>query len=50
MGACILFFSTIGGFVPDLWHAGMFSMWGVLFSVVGGFVGVWVGYRVSNSF
>ncbi len=35
------------GFIPDLWHAGMFSMWGIFLGMVGGFVGLWVGYRVS---
>jgi hypothetical protein len=37
---------TIGGIIPDLWHAGMFSGWGILLSTIGALVGVWAVYRV----
>lgn len=40
--------STIGGFVPMLWHAGLFSLSSVLFSTIGGVIGIWVGYRLSE--
>jgi len=40
--------TTLGGFVPDLWHAGMFSLWGVVFGVVGGVAGLWLGVRMSD--
>ena len=36
---------TLGGLIPDLWHAGMFSGWGILLSTVGGVVGIWLTYR-----
>ena len=42
---CILIGSTIGGMIPELWDAGMFSYAGVLLSGVGAFIGLWVGYR-----
>jgi hypothetical protein len=38
--------SLVGGYVPSLWDAGIFSLWGVLFSALGGFAGIWVGYRM----
>ena len=38
---------VIGGMVPDLWHAGTFSMWGVVFSTIGGMVGIWAVYRYA---
>jgi uncharacterized membrane protein len=50
IGASILVCSTVAGFIPDLWHAGMFSMWGVFFSVLGGFFGLWVGYRINENY
>jgi hypothetical protein len=40
--------STLGGFVPMLWHASLFSLWGIVLSTVGGLVGIWAGYRVSH--
>ena len=42
--------SIVGGFVPSLWgDNSMFSPAGMLFSVVGGAVGVWAGYRASQN-
>ena len=40
--------STIGGFVPMLWHASMFSVSAVLMSTVGGVVGIWAVYRLGR--
>ena len=40
--------STIGGMVPQLWHAGMFSMWGMVLSTVGAVAGIWVGWRMTQ--
>ena len=37
--------STVGGFVPSLWEAGMFSMSGVLLTAIGGVIGIWFGYK-----
>lgn len=42
--------STVGGFVPELWGAGAFSAWGILFSGLGGFAGIWGGYRLWHMF
>lgn len=36
----------IGSFIPSLWGAGQFSLWSVAFFMIGGFVGIWVGYRM----
>jgi hypothetical protein len=40
--------STLGGLVPNLWHASMFSMWGLLFSTLGGVAGIWAGWTVAQ--
>ena len=40
--------STLGGAVPQLWGESMFSGWGVLFSMLGGFIGIWAGYKVGR--
>lgn len=40
--------STIGGFVPALWHAGMFSLWSIVLSTVGGIAGIWVAWKMTR--
>ena len=39
---------TVGGFVPELWGAGAFSVSSLLFSALGGVAGVWFGARLAN--
>jgi hypothetical protein len=45
---CTLIGSTLGGCVPALWGAGGFSMSGVIFSAVGGAIGIWVGFKLAG--
>jgi hypothetical protein len=40
--------STIGSYVPALWGAGVFSMSSLLFGALGGFLGIWAGYKISQ--
>jgi hypothetical protein len=40
--------SILGGCVPNLWHAPALSMWGLLFSTLGGLLGIWLGWRLSR--
>jgi predicted MFS family arabinose efflux permease len=40
--------STVGGFIPELWGAGMLSYSGVLLSGLGACVGLWFGSRASR--
>jgi predicted MFS family arabinose efflux permease len=44
----ILIGSTIGGLIPELWGEGAFSYSSLLLSGVGAFVGLWLGFRISN--
>jgi len=37
---------TIGSFVPSLWGAGQLSLSSVVFFMIGGFVGIWIAYRL----
>ena len=43
----ILIGSTIGGLIPELWDADLFSYSSVLLSGIGAFVGLWVGYKMG---
>jgi hypothetical protein len=40
--------STIGGLIPELWHASAFSYTSVLFSGIGGLAGLWIGLKLGN--
>ncbi len=40
--------STVGSYVPNLWGAGFFSFSSVLFSAIGAFIGIWLGYRLGE--
>jgi hypothetical protein len=40
--------SWLGGMVPGLWGSGMLSFGGVFFSMIGGLIGVYVGYRIGQ--
>jgi uncharacterized membrane protein YeaQ/YmgE (transglycosylase-associated protein family) len=39
--------STIGGFVPELWGAGLLSYSSIALSTAGAFVGLWLGVTAS---
>jgi predicted MFS family arabinose efflux permease len=41
--------SAIGGYVPSLWGADPFSLWSVVLAMVGGFAGIWAGYKLSRT-
>jgi hypothetical protein len=40
--------STIGSYVPLLWGGSLFLVTSILFSVIGGLLGIWLGYRTSK--
>jgi hypothetical protein len=42
--------SIVGGMVPGLWHAGVFSLWGIVFSGLGAIAGIFVALWISNNF
>lgn len=48
----IMFFmilgSSVGGFLPSLWSTELFSLTSVLLSALGGFLGIYVGYKLSR--
>jgi uncharacterized membrane protein YeaQ/YmgE (transglycosylase-associated protein family) len=36
----------IASFIPSLWGAGQFSLSSVAFFMIGGFLGIWIAYRL----
>ncbi|MFA5830577.1 MAG: hypothetical protein WC878_01980 [Candidatus Paceibacterota bacterium] len=39
---------VIGGYLPLLWGGSEFSVSGILFSGIGGIVGIWIGWKFSQ--
>ena len=44
----ILLGSTIGGLVPAIWGAGVVSLGGITFSVVGAFIGLYITFKIRH--
>ena len=40
--------STLGGLIPSIWDASLFSLSSVIFSAIGGFLGIWLGYKIGS--
>lgn len=40
--------STIGSFVPELWGGGMLSISSIIFSTIGGIVGIYLGFKLGQ--
>ncbi len=40
--------STVGSYIPEFWGAGIFSVSSVLGGMIGGIVGVWLGFRMGE--
>jgi hypothetical protein len=39
--------SSLGGYVPVIWGASLFSGWSILLSGVGGLAGIWLAVKVT---
>jgi predicted MFS family arabinose efflux permease len=40
--------SFIGGYIPSIWGADTFSLWGVFMTALGGFLGIYIGYKMGQ--
>jgi hypothetical protein len=49
IGLCAGFGTVVGGYVPELWGSGSFSMMSMVFSVIGGIAGIWLGIRLIDA-
>jgi len=38
----------LGGFIPTLWGASEFSLSSVIFSAIGGAIGVWIAFKLRQ--
>jgi hypothetical protein len=44
----VLIFSTIGSYIPVLWHAGFFSLSSIMGGIIGTVVGIWAALKINN--
>jgi hypothetical protein len=40
--------SYVGSWIPSLWDAGAFSMSGVFLGALGGILGIWLAFKLSE--
>jgi len=40
--------STIGAYIPVMWGGSIFSFTSILLTTLGGFIGIWIGFKLSN--
>ena len=41
--------SSVGGYLPVMLGADIFSLWTIVGTLVGGIVGIWVGIKLSGN-
>jgi hypothetical protein len=44
----VFIFSTIGAYIPALWHAGFFSIASILGGIIGTVVGIWAAIKLNT--
>lgn len=42
--------STVGGYIPVIWGAGIISVSSLLGSLIGGLLGVWIAYKIDQRY
>jgi uncharacterized membrane protein YeaQ/YmgE (transglycosylase-associated protein family) len=40
--------TIVGSYIPSLWGEDSFSVMGILFSIIGGVVGILLGYQLAK--
>ena len=48
IGTGTLLGTTLGSYIPVFWGGSLLSLTSIFFSVMGGIVGIWIGYRLSK--
>lgn len=46
--ASVFIFSTVGAYIPALWHASMFSFASILGGIIGTAIGIWVALKARD--
>jgi len=46
---CLIIGSSVGAYIPMIWGGGIFSMSSIIFSTIGGILGIWIALKIGNS-
>ena len=46
----LLIFSSLGGWLGSMLDHTGFGGWSILFTTIGGFFGIWVGYKIGKNY
>ena len=49
IGLCAGFGTVVGGYLPERWGASGFSLTSMVFSLIGGIAGIWLGIRIIDA-
>jgi ABC-type dipeptide/oligopeptide/nickel transport system permease component len=44
----VFIFSTIGAYIPALWHANLLSISSILGGIIGTIFGIWAAIKLNN--
>ncbi|MCX6755972.1 MAG: hypothetical protein NTX85_01385 [Candidatus Nomurabacteria bacterium] len=47
---CTMVGSFLGSIIPELWGDSMMSMTSILLTAVGGALGIYIGYKISQNY
>lgn len=42
--------SIIGGYIPVFFGVGLLSLWSIIFNAIGGVVGIWIAFKLTEGF
>jgi hypothetical protein len=45
---CLFVGSTIGSYLPSLWHQDFLSLQSIIGSAIGGLLGIWAGFKINQ--
>ncbi|MBX4190646.1 hypothetical protein KW794_01010 [Candidatus Saccharibacteria bacterium] len=44
----VFIFSTIGAYIPAIWHASLFSVSSIIGGIIGTVFGIWAAIKLNN--
>lgn len=42
--------SILGGYIPAIFGVDLFSFWSIIFNAIGGILGIWIAFKLTEGF